>query len=621
MILLNIENISKSYTEKELLNNISFGIMEGDKIGLIGINGTGKTTLLKILAGIEEPDSGRIIRSNNINIEYLPQNIDFDPNATIIEQVFRGNSENMMIIREYEKAVSSSDTPKEDIIKLSQKMDSINGWELESEAKTILTKLGIHDFNEEIGHLSGGQKKRVALASSLINPSDLLILDEPTNHLDNETIEWLEGHLSRRREALLMITHDRYFLDRVVNQIIELDRASLYSYKGNYSYFLEKKLEREEIEIATERKRKSLYRNELAWMKQGVKARGTRQKARVERFHQLESSALVDDSRSLEISVATSRLGKKVIEIKDISKSYDEVKLIDNFSYTVLRDDRVGILGRNGLGKSTLLNIIGKRLSPDSGDIDIGETVRIGFFSQEISHLDEEQRAIDYIKEGGEFVTTGDGAKISASQMMENFLFPSDLQWAPIGKMSGGERRRLNLLRVLMESPNVLLLDEPTNDLDIQTLTILEEYIEEFPGAVIIVSHDRYLLDKVVEKVFVFEGKGHIKEYTGNYEYFKNQQKDSGVVEKPVKKENVKKSKKPTKLSYNEQREWDNIDELIEELEVKIESIDKDMESAASQYTKLQELLKEKEEVEIQLEEKMERWVYLSEKLEEIENQ
>lgn len=623
MNLINVEKVSKSYVEKILLNNISFGINEGDKIGFIGINGTGKTTLLKILAGIEEPDSGKIIRNNNINIEYLPQNIDFDPSAKVIEQVFRGTSKNIVTLRKYEEAISNPKSSKEEIIKLSQEIDSMNGWGLENEAKTVLTKLGINNFDETIEHLSGGQRKRVALASALINPSDLLILDEPTNHLDNETIDWLEGYLSKKKGALLMITHDRYFLDRIVNQIIELDKGNLYSYNGNYGYFLEKKAEREMMEISSEQKRQSLYRKELAWMKQGAKARSTKQKARIQRFNVLENNALDMNKEELDISVAASRLGRKIIEINNISKTYDGVELIKDFTYTILRDDRVGILGPNGIGKSTLLNIISGKLEPNSGTIEIGKTVKLGVFSQETTDLDKEQRVIEYIREGGEFVATQNGTKISASQMLEKFLFSKDLQWIPIGKLSGGEKRRLYLLRVLMESPNVLLLDEPTNDLDIQTLTILEDYIDDFPGAVVIVSHDRYLLDKTVDKVFVFEGNGEIVQYTGNYAYFKENklEEEKDKKEKSPKKEKIKETRKTIKLSYNEQREWDIIDDVIEDLESQVDNINKDIEKASRDYIKLEELLKEKAKLEHQLEDKMERWVYLSELVEKIENQ
>ena len=628
MILLNIENITKSYTEKPLLKDISFGIMDNDKIGLIGINGTGKTTLLKIIAGVEEPDGGRVIRTNNVNIEYLPQEPYVDLSAKVIEQVFKGTSQNMKVIREYEAAINNPNTSKTEIIRLTQIMDEINGWELESEAKNVLTKLGINNFDAIVADLSGGQRKRIALASALINPSDLLILDEPTNHLDNDTIEWLEEYLMKRKGALLMITHDRYFLDRVVNQIIELDNGNIYSYKGNYSYFIEKKSERDESIIATELKRQNLYRRELAWMKQGAKARSTKQKARIQRFHELEDSAVDLSKEKMEISVASTRLGKKIIEVKDISKSYGDNKLIDDFTYTLLRDDRVGILGKNGIGKSTLLKVMAGEIEPDSGTVEMGETVKLGVFSQETTHLDDEQRAIDYIKEGGEFVTTADGIKITATQMLEKFLFPPDLQWTPIGKISGGEKRRLYLLRILMEAPNVLLLDEPTNDLDIQTLTILEEYIEDFPGAVVIVSHDRYLLDKLVEKVFVFEGNGKIAGYTGNYSYFKEIVKEieetkeaKEAKEQTLKKERVKEPSKVLKFTYKEQREWDTIDDEIDNLEQSIEKIDKEMEAVASQYTKLEELIKQKRELEAKLEEKMERWVYLSELDEKIKSQ
>ncbi len=621
MILLNIENISKRYTEKILIDSINFSLNQGDKIGLIGINGTGKTTLLKLLAGIEETDSGRIIRANNINIEYLPQNIAVDPKAKVIEQVFKGTSENMKTIRKYESAINNQDTSKEDIIKLSVEMDTINGWELESEAKIVLTKLGINDFNEIMENLSGGQKKRVMLASALINPSDVLILDEPTNHLDNETIDWLEDYLSKIKGALIMITHDRYFLDRVINQIFELDKGNLHIYEGNYSYFLQKKMEREEILAGEENKRRSLYKKELAWMKQGAQARSTKQKARIQRFNKLEENGLDLTDEKIDISVGTSRLGRKIIEIKNISKSFDSIELIKDFSYTVLRDDRVGILGANGLGKSTLLNIISGQLSPDNGTIEIGETVRLGVFSQETAHLDENQRGIDYIKEGGEFVSTSDGSKITAGQMMERFMFPKDLQWNPIGKLSGGEKRRLQLLRVLMESPNVLLLDEPTNDLDIQTLTILEDYIEEFEGAVIIISHDRYLLDKIVEKVFVFEGHSKIKQYTGNYAYFKSINQEKEILEKTPKKESARQSTRALKFTFNEQREWETIDRDIGKLENKLEEINEDIDKSATDYSKLEQLLKKKDNIEQELEDKMERWIYLSELKEEIDNQ
>lgn len=622
MNLISIENLSKAYSEKQLFKDINFGINDGDKIGLIGINGTGKTTFLKIIAGMEESDTGRIIKGTNANIEYLPQDIDFDLDATVVEQVFRGNSKNIQLVRRYEEAINNPNIKNEEILRLMEEMDKENAWELEAEAKSVLTQLGITDFNEKIGNLSGGQRKRVALASALINPADLLILDEPTNHLDNNTIDWLEEYLKRKKGALLMITHDRYFLDRVVNQIIELDNGSIYSYSGNYNYFLEKKMEREEIEISSERKRQSLLRKELAWMMRGARARTTKQKARIERFNELNDREIDFSHEKLDISVGGRRLGKKIIEIENIEKSFDGKKIIDDFSYIVLRDDRIGILGPNGSGKSTLMNIISGKIEADKGIVDIGETVKIGVFAQENIHMDNNMRAIEFIKEGGEYIETSDGTKISASQMMERFLFSKDLQWTPIGKLSGGEKRRLHLLRVLMEGPNVLLLDEPTNDLDITTLTVLEDYIEEFPGAVIIVSHDRYLLDKVVEKLFVFEDNGKIVGYTGNYEYFKEvtkAEKENNIVEKKPEKKEKRESNKPLKLSFKEQREWDEIDDIIAKIENDILDIESKMTESSSDYTKLQEFLKEKEILENKLEEKMERWVYLSELVEIIE--
>lgn len=622
MSLMFIENISKSYSEKKLLDKVSLGIDINDKIGIIGLNGTGKTTFIKIIAGIVEADEGNIIKGSNVTIEYLPQNIDFDLNATVVEQVFKGNSKNMQLVRRYEEAINNPEGKDELIIKLTQEMDLANAWGLESEAKSVLTQLGIRNFKEKIGNLSGGQRRRVALASALINPADLLILDEPTNHLDSSTIEWLEDYLGKRKGALMMITHDRYFLDRVANQIIELDRGNLYSYKGNYNYFLEKKVEREEMEEASERKRQSLLRQELAWMKQGARARSTKQKARIERFHELNNREVNLDHEKLDISVAGTRLGRKIIEIRGIEKSFGNKEIIKDFSYTLLRDDRVGILGPNGSGKSTLINIIGGRLEPDKGTVDVGETVKIGMFSQETGHMDNDTRSIEYIKEGGEFIETSDGAKISASEMMERFLFPKEEQWTPIGKLSGGEKRRLQLLRVLMEAPNVLLLDEPTNDLDIDTLTVLEDYIDDFPGAVVVVSHDRYLLDKIVEKVFVFEDNNEIVGYTGNYAYFREMIKEKEEkTEKVIIKEKKRENQRDLKFTYNEQREWNEIDDVILKLEEEIEVIDGLIEKSATDPGKLQELLKDKEEVENKLDEKMERWVYLTELAEKIDEQ
>lgn len=627
MNLLSIENISKSYSEKPLLDNISLGINEGDKIGIIGVNGVGKSTLLKIATGVEQPDAGRLIKGNSVSIEYLPQNPFFDAEATILEQVFKGESALMKLIRDYEKAIQDPNTKSESLMKLNSDMDRLQGWSLESEAKTVLTKLGITDFEAKVRTLSGGQRKRIALASALISPSDLLILDEPTNHLDNATIDWLEEYLNKRKGALLMITHDRYFLDRVVNEIVELDRGSLYLYSGNYSDFIEKKLERDEKEAGTERKKQGLLKKELAWIRKGAKARTTKQKARIDRYEKLNESNVVIDDNKLEISVASSRLGKKVIEIENITKTYDERSIIDKFSYIVLRNDRVGIIGANGCGKSTLINMIAGRTQPDAGVIDVGETVKIGLFSQESYHMNESLRVIEFIKEGAEILTTAEGEKITASQMLEKFLFEPAVQWTPISKLSGGEKRRLHLLRVLMEAPNVLLLDEPTNDLDIETLTILEDYIESFQGAVIAVSHDRYFLDKMAGKIFSFEENGSIIKYTGNYSDYKqfddaeklviqsNDKKSSGDN-----KETVERSKeRALKFTFKEQKEYEQIDAVIANLEEKIQEVESKIGTTSADYVLLQQLMTEKEELEKQLEEQMERWMYLNDLAERIE--
>lgn len=631
MNLLSAENITKSYSEKKLLYGINMGISEGDKIGLIGINGTGKSTLLKIIAGVEKADEGEIIKGNSVRVEYLPQNPYFDPDATVLEQVFKGDSGIMKLIREYQEALRSQDVSTERISRLAHDMDVMNAWNLESEAGTILTKLGIGDFSAKIGALSGGQRKRVALAAALVNPSELLILDEPTNHLDNDATDWLEQYLNKRSGSLLMITHDRYFLDRVVNKIIELDRGNLYLYKGNYSYFVEKKIEREEIEEAGERKRKSLFRQELAWMKKGAKARTTKQKARIERFEKLSAQTGKGTDEKVQISVPSSRLGKKIIELEQVCKSFGGHRVIDGFSFTLARNDRVGVVGPNGSGKTTLLNILCGGVMPDSGKIEVGETVRIGLYSQEIQHIDGSLRAIEYIKEGAEYLSTAEGNKISASQMLERFLFPPALQWTLVEKLSGGEKRRLNLLRVLMEAPNVLLLDEPTNDLDIETLTILEDYLENFKGAVIAVSHDRYFLDKMAEKIFSFEGDGKVAQYPGNYSDFKkkfisygqdndNKKTSEGhhkTLDKRFATEPAKKER-PVKFTFKEKMEYAEIDNIIAAIEEEIKNINKKIEESFADYVLLQQLLKKKEDLDNQLAEKLERWVYLNELAEKI---
>lgn len=637
MNLMTLENICKSYSEKTLLENISLGINEGEKIGLIGVNGTGKSTLLKIIAGAEEKDSGTITKANRVRVEYLPQNPDYDDNATVLEQVFKGTSEEMRILGEYEETLAKVNTNYDDklnakLISLQEKIDTLNLWDLESEAKSVLTKLGITDFSQKVKGLSGGQRKRISLASALITPCELLILDEPTNHLDNDTIDWLEEYLNSRRGSLLMITHDRYFLDRVTNRIIELDKGRLFSYEGNYSTFLEKKMERLALESSMEEKRQNLIRTELAWVRRGAKARTTKQKARLQRFDELVNRDIMSADEKVDISVGSSRLGNKIIEIHNISKAFGDKKVIDNLEYTIARTDRIGIIGKNGMGKSTLINILNGKVEPDSGYISIGETVKIGCFSQDDAHMHPDMRAIDYVKEASDYIETNDGTKITASQMCERFLFNGTMQYTLIGKLSGGERRRLHLLRTLMMAPNVLLLDEPTNDLDIDTLNILEDYLDEFRGIVITVSHDRYFLDRICNKVFAYEGNGQIHIFTGNYsdyqiyreiqgiefEEFEKTTTEEKVVSTPKKEK--PKSEKKLKFSFNEQREFDSIDSDIEKLEQKIEELESSTAKYSTDFVKLQEVLDEKANLEKELEHKYERWEYLNNLNEEIEN-
>lgn len=660
MHILSAENISKSYSEKTLLSNVSLGINEGDKIGLIGVNGTGKTTLLKIVAGLEQPDEGEIIKANSLSISYLSQDPDFDPETRVLEHVFRGNPL-MDLVRRYNEAVDDPSASGEEIARLAREMDLKDAWDIESQVRTILTKLGCDFFDAPMGTLSGGQKKRVALAAALVKPSALLVFDEPTNHLDSEAIEWLEEYLGKRKGALLMITHDRYFLDRVANRIIELDRGNLYSYKGNYSYFLAKKLEREEIALAREEKRRNVLRKELAWIKRGAKARTTKQKARIQRFEKLKGQRFDSSNFNLEISVAGSRLGKKIIELENVSKGYDGVTLINNFSLILTREDRIGIVGPNGMGKTTLLNLMCGNIAPDGGTVELGETVKIGLYSQEMPPIDANQRVIEYIREDAQQITTAEGETISASQMLERFLFPPDLQWSLVEKLSGGEKRRLNLLKVLVEGPNVLLLDEPTNDLDVETLSILEDYLEHFKGAVIAVSHDRYFLDRMADKIFAFEGRGRIVQYPGNYSQYKEKkekekelkgslqedaagswpglktrsetkkgagnptkkaadnranQKNAAVSEKTGGHE--PNEEKPLKFSYREKKEYEEIEGIIGELEERVNRLQEEIETAGADYVLLEKLCFEQAEVERQLNEKLERWVYLNELAEKI---
>ena len=615
MNVLNIEHVSKIFGDKKIFDDISYGIHDGDKIGIIGINGTGKSTLLKIIAGEEETDEGQVISQNGLRITYLPQMPDFPKGAIVQDYVADGKWQ--------------------------------KDWSTESEARNILNKLGITEHDVPVEQLSGGQKKRVALARTLVNPSDVLILDEPTNHLDNEMVTWLEDYLNRFKGVVIMVTHDRYFLDKVTNKILEISHGKVYSYDANYSGFLELKAQREEMELASERKRQSILRMELEWAKRGCRARSTKQRARLERLEALKNGKAPVQETDVQMDSVETRMGKKTVELHHISKSYGDKVILDDFDYIVLRNQRLGIIGPNGCGKSTLIRIIDGMVEPDSGTVEIGETIRIGYFAQEVPDMDGNQRVIDYIRDVAEFIPTRDG-KISASMMLERFLFDSAMQYTPVAKLSGGEKRRLYLLKVLMEAPNVLLLDEPSNDLDIPTLTILEDYLSTFSGIVITVSHDRYFLDDVVDRIFAFEGNGKLTQYEGGYTDYVNRLAEEGrkpgepvefqeaagrnasaaedaqetggvtgtsgqnAAEQGDSRDTWKREKK-LKFSYKEQREYETIEDDIANLEAKVEQLDADMAENATNPVKLGELLAEKEAAEQALEEKMERWEYLEE--------
>lgn len=615
MNLINIENIVKSYTDSLLFDDASFTVDEGEKVGIIGINGTGKTTLLRMLVGLEEPEKGTITRANHIVIRYLPQNPVFKKGATVLECVMENNR------------------------------NEHNEWSLESEAKSMLQKLGIEDYDKEVDYLSGGQRKRIALANTLLSQADVLVLDEPTNHLDSSMADWLEEYLKKYRGALVMVTHDRYFLDSVSNRIVEIDKAKTYSYQTNYSGFLQLKAEREEMALATERKRQSILRVEIEWMQRGARARSTKQKAHIQRYEELAAQTGPKQDAQIDISSVSTRMGKTTVELRDVTKGYDGQTLIDKFNYIFLKNDRVGFVGANGCGKSTLMKMIGGMEQPDFGEIVIGQTIKIGYYAQEIrndksaglAYMDPNMRVIDYIRNTAEFVQTVDGS-VSASVMLDRFLFPPEKQYALLGKLSGGEKRRLNLLRVLMEAPNVLILDEPTNDLDIQTLTILEDYLDSFDGIVITVSHDRYFLDRTVRRIFAFEN-GQINQYEGGYtDYQARVQMTQEMEDKQISKnptvsqpseyeegkkdlKNIKNRQEKLKFSYKEQREYETIDEDIATLEDKIAQYEKDIVANSRDFVKLNELTKAKEEAEAALEEKMDRWVYLQDLAERIEAQ
>lgn len=660
MLILTIENLAHSYGERTLFKNVSFNIETGDKIGLIGINGTGKSTLLRHIAhfdGGKDPETGvpgKVVPNGSCVIEYLEQNPDFDPEASVIEQIFKGNSPMMTLLRNYEKLLEDTALHPDEkgtqwkLMEIQQQMDQHFAWQLESEAKATLTRLGITDFNQKMKTLSGGQRKRVALAGVLVRPSDLLILDEPTNHMDNETVAWLEEQLQKRKGALLMVTHDRYFFDRVINRTLELDNGKAYLYTANYSGFLQKRAERRELENAAARKLQNIYRRELAWISRGAEARRTKKKDRVERFAEIEAAAKEKvNHQELEISSAATRLGKTVVELDHVSCFYEGVEYIHDFSYILLRDDRVGIIGANGVGKTTLMDIIAGRLQPDTGRVTIGQTVKIGYFSQHSEFPDEDERVLEYIKAAGNYVLAADGTYISAAMMLERFLFPPELQWVPIRKLSGGEQRRLYLLHVLMEAPNVLLLDEPTNDLDIPTLSVLEEYLDTFAGAVIAVSHDRYFLDRFAKRIFAVEEGGMLRQYPGGYsDYEKTKRLEAlerdetentlqGKV-KNQKSRNKKEKQKifaeeertshelsaeeknsegsSDKLTFSEKIELEKLEEKIAGKEAESKMIGQEISLAGNDFVKIAKLSEELTRVEKELETLTERWVELSER-------
>ena len=635
MSLLLIEQLYKTYGEKVIFNHLSFAISEKERIGLIGVNGTGKSTLLKVLAGVESVEEGNVTHANDFRLEYLPQNPEFEQGTQVIEYVFNGDSPTMKVLRDYEKALNAfeqnpeNEEKQKQYFKMQQKMDENNAWEAGTMAKTILTKLGVQSFETDLSLLSGGQKKRVAIARALIQPADLLLLDEPTNHLDNETIEWLEGHLSQYPGALILVTHDRYFLNRVTNRIIELDKGSLYNYEGNYEVFLEKKAERNEQAVLQEDKRQNLLRRELAWLRRGAKARTTKQKARIQRVETLRDQETESSNQEMDVAIGSARLGKKVLELEHVTESYEENVLIRDFSYLVKPGERLGIIGPNGSGKTTLLNIMAGRIHAESGTVETGQTVKIGYYTQESEELDESLRVIDYIKETAEVIRTVDGALITAEQMLERFLFSRSAQYTYIGKLSGGERRRLYLLQVLMTEPNVLFLDEPTNDLDTETLSVLEDFLDHFPGVVITVSHDRYFLDRVVDHLIAFEGKGSLRRFHGNYsDYLLLRQKELSlkneqdrISERSAADPQPEKKERKKKLSYREQQEWEGLEDKIAEMEARIEAIQGEIAVAGSDLGKVQPLFEEQNQTEQALEAAMERWTELSELIEEIESQ
>jgi len=628
MNILSLENVSKNYGIKPLFENATFGIEESDKIGIIGANGSGKTTLLKVIAGFEEPDAGKVVRTTGKTLAFLSQNPPIDESSTVLEMIFAASGGVMKLIQDYETAchdlaIRYTDESLKKVSALQHELEISGGWEIETNARIVLDKLGIFDTSAQMKTLSGGQRKRVALAHELIVKPDILILDEPTNHLDADTIEWLEDYLRRYTGALLLVTHDRYFLDRVTNRIFEIDRGTVQSFAGNYAYYLEKKEEQETLRAVEGHKREMLIKKELAWLRRGAKARTRKSKSRINAAYDLMAQPKERAKSEIDIAIGSQRLGSKIVELRDVSKSYGTRKLINDFTYLLKRDDRIGIIGANGAGKTTLLEIISNRIEPDAGEVEIGQTVRIGYYDQESRALNDEQRVIDYIRETAEYVQTIDGTQITAGQMLEKFLFPPAAQYAVIGNLSGGERRRLYLLKILMDSPNVLLLDEPTNDFDIPTLIALEEYLDDFAGALVVVSHDRYFLDRTIDNVFKFEGDGKIREYAGDYSaYLEYKEREEAVKAGENKtlnkvseaKTNRKSSEESRKLTFKEKRELETLEIDIAAAEKRQAEIEKELNLFATDSYKVNQLYGEQQQTAEKLEKDLERWTELADK-------
>ncbi|MGI0485531.1 ABC-F family ATP-binding cassette domain-containing protein [Pantanalinema rosaneae CENA516] len=641
MTIFTLRSVKKDFGIKEILRDASFSLDEGDKVGLIGTNGSGKSTLLKMIAGLESIDSGELWVNSGSKIIYLPQQPDLDENRTVLEQVFADSGDQMALIREYEElsdqlAHHASDTEMlmAKLSSVAQRIDTAGAWDLETNAKVILSKLGIQDFHARIGGLSGGYRKRIAIATALLSDPDVLLMDEPTNHLDALSVEWLQSYLNRFRGALLLITHDRYFLDRVTNRILEIDRADLYAYSGNYAYYLEKKAAEEESAASSQRKHAGVLRRELEWLKRGPKARSTKQKARIDRIRDMQAKEFKQTQGKVDISTVGRRIGKKVIEITNLSKAFDDRVLIKDFTYNFNPEDRIGIIGSNGAGKSTLMDMITGRVEPDSGEIELGSTIQIGYFDQhsEDVNLNENQRVIDYLKNIAELVKTSDGSVITASQMLERFLFPPNQQYAPIHMLSGGEKRRLFLLKVLMSAPNVLILDEPTNDLDVQTLAVLEEYLEDFNGCVIVVSHDRYFLDRTVDMIFAFESGGELRQYPGNYSVYldyKKAEEEAEAKSESINKPQAQSREKPSpetpstpdqsaksrKLSFKEKREYETLEVEIPQLEAEKQELEQLLyTNPPSDFAQLQQLTERLAELSQTIDTATERWLELAER-------